>query len=549
MARGSTRRSYVRDGRGRFASTGTTSTKAKPAAKRAQRGTSRLTRDNSGKITGVGKNGATARGGRLRTAAGNQRGAVLDRMKKRQSPSGAIRATDVGKAKVSNYMSKMVQKNQARYDKAAIARGNFPVAENATRRLLAAQSRIAKQDRAKPAAKPAKPAKTPRAGKAKGPSKGERVIARIQANMARASVESRSKKEERKLARTAAVARMAVGRVSLLGVGKRDPSQQYTKAEMLPQLNKSLSRPTPKRERKSTLKPDFSRGARGLAQGAAMKARAAARKEGKLAGSRAPKQIRSGRPAGTVRRPADYVRKAVAITKAATVARRPAKTRQDKAAQATRLASRAAARSQSPKLSKAAALRSEKLSAKLKARAKQLSQRPTLSRAQRDKAARARKDYGVKSTGTKGKKGAATPSGVVPSGRTVYRGRAQAIRAQRARTNALGKATASKRGFNQTTAANQRARIAGRSRDVSMFADSAPRTVISRPRIAQLSLSGRVERVGAGRFRTVGERLGGGSIRRPRSKPGPLRGSKAWKRQLEQAIKANGGKDVAAFRF
>jgi hypothetical protein len=82
-----------------------------------------------------------------------------------------------------------------------------------------------------------------------------------------------------------------------------------------------------------------------------------------------------------------------------------------------------------------------------------------------------------------------------------------------------------------------------------MFADSAPRTVISRPRIPQLSLSGRVERVGAGRFRTVGERLGGGSIRRSRSKPGPLRGTKAWKRQLEQAIKANGGKDVAAFRF
>ena len=381
------------------------------------------------------------------------------------------------------------------------------------------------------------PAKAPRARKAKGPSKGERVIARIQANMARASVESRSKKEERKLARTAAVARMAVGRVSLLGVGKRDPNQQYTKAEMLPQLNKSLSRPTPKRERKSTLKPDFSRGARGLAQGAAMKARAAARKEGKLAGSRAPKQLRSGRPAGTVRRPADYVRKAVAITKAATVARRPAKTRQDKAAQAMRLASRAAARSQSPKLSKAAALRSEKLSAKLRSRAKQLSQRPTLSRAQRDKAARARKDYGVKSTGTKGKKGSAAPSGAVPTGRTVYRTRAQATRAQQARTNALGKATAAKRGFNDAVGKR------------SGFADSAPRTVISRPKVSQLSLSGRVERVGAGRFRAVGERSGGGSIRRPRSKPGPLRGSKAWKRQLEQAIRANGGKDVAAFRF
>jgi len=129
------------------------------------------------------------------------------------------------------------------------------------------------------------------------------------------------------------------------------------------------------------------------------------------------------------------------------------------------------------------------------------------------------------------------PAPIARSTRTTYRTKAQAIRAQRARTNTLGKATAAKRGFNE--AAGKR----------SGFADSAPRTVISRPKVSQLSLSGRVERVGAGRFRTVGERLGGGSIRRSRSKPGPIRGSKAWKRQLEQLIKANGGKDVAAFRF
>jgi len=260
MARGSTRRSYVRDGRGRFASTGTTGTKAKPAARRAQRGTNRLTRDNSGKITGIGKNGATARGGRLRTAAGNQRGAVLDRLKR------APMAGTVGRD-------------------GKVRGGVKPVA--------------------RPAA-PAKPAKAPRAGKAKGPSKGERVLARIAQNFARASAESRSKKEERKLARTAAVAEMAQGRVSRLAVGKRDPAQQYTRAELLLQLNKSLKRPIPKRERKSTLNPDFARGLRGIAQGGMMKLRAAARKQGKLTGSRAPKQLRSGRTAGTVRRPKGY---------------------------------------------------------------------------------------------------------------------------------------------------------------------------------------------------------------------------------------------------
>lgn len=73
------RRTYVRDGRGRFASTGTT--RSRPAPKRAAtRGTNRLTRDNAGRIAGVGRNGATARGGRLRTAAGNQRATQTARL-------------------------------------------------------------------------------------------------------------------------------------------------------------------------------------------------------------------------------------------------------------------------------------------------------------------------------------------------------------------------------------------------------------------------------------------------------------------------------------
>ena len=176
MARGGSRgrrTSYVRDNSGRFASTpGTTGTKAKPAAKRAQRGTNRLTRDNSGKITGVGKNGATARGGRLRTAAGNQRGAVLERVKKRQSPSGAIRATDVGKAKVHNTVSKMAEKR----NKTGL---NNPVlkVENKAARLMAASKRIAGQYRTGPAA-PTRPAQ--RGKKAKvDDSKVSRVIGRL----------------------------------------------------------------------------------------------------------------------------------------------------------------------------------------------------------------------------------------------------------------------------------------------------------------------------------------------------------------------------------
>ena len=68
-------RTYKRDGSGRFAGGGGGSSGGgkRPAAKSVSRGVNRLTRDNAGKITSVGGEGATARGGRLRTAAGNRR--------------------------------------------------------------------------------------------------------------------------------------------------------------------------------------------------------------------------------------------------------------------------------------------------------------------------------------------------------------------------------------------------------------------------------------------------------------------------------------------
>ena len=69
-------RTYKRDGNGRFAGGGGGSSgggSKRPAAKPVSRGVNRLTRDNAGKITSVGGSGATARGGRLKTAAGNKR--------------------------------------------------------------------------------------------------------------------------------------------------------------------------------------------------------------------------------------------------------------------------------------------------------------------------------------------------------------------------------------------------------------------------------------------------------------------------------------------
>lgn len=68
-------RTYKRDSRGRFAGGGGSSSRG-GGRKPMQRGTNRLTRDNAGRITGVGGDGATARGGRLRTASGKQRATV-----------------------------------------------------------------------------------------------------------------------------------------------------------------------------------------------------------------------------------------------------------------------------------------------------------------------------------------------------------------------------------------------------------------------------------------------------------------------------------------
>lgn len=71
-------RTYKRDSRGRFAGGGGGSSRG-GGRKPLQRGTNRLTRDNAGRITSVGGDGATARGGRLRTASGRQRATVTAR--------------------------------------------------------------------------------------------------------------------------------------------------------------------------------------------------------------------------------------------------------------------------------------------------------------------------------------------------------------------------------------------------------------------------------------------------------------------------------------
>jgi hypothetical protein len=135
---------------------------------------------------------------------------------------------------------------------------------------------------AKKALPVAKPAITSKTASAK--TKGERIIDRITANVERASRESTSKNQEQKLARTLAVSNFAKSVISRRGVGSRDPSKQYSKQDLLPTLNKSLSKPLPKNQRKSTTKSkkDTTPALRDLAAGFAKKSRDRAREKGLL---------------------------------------------------------------------------------------------------------------------------------------------------------------------------------------------------------------------------------------------------------------------------
>lgn len=103
-------RTYKRDSRGRFAGGGGGGGGGggRPAARKAPRGTNRLTRDNAGRITGTG-NGATARGGRLRTASGGLRATQVAKVKggggrlrgRKGNAKNGIRPIDVRQAKNS----------------------------------------------------------------------------------------------------------------------------------------------------------------------------------------------------------------------------------------------------------------------------------------------------------------------------------------------------------------------------------------------------------------------------------------------------------------
>jgi hypothetical protein len=109
-----------------------------------------------------------------------------------------------------------------------------------------------------------------------------------------------------------------------------------------------------------------------------------------------------------------------------------------------------------------------------------------------------------------------------------FRSRKQAAKAYKLKTNTLGNKTAASIGFN---AAIERR---------NAFADSAPRLVSRRGKNQQITLSGGVETVRTGKMKQVGERVKGGSIRRSKAKPGPIAGSRSWKKNVERQMKSGG---------
>ena len=124
-------RTYRRDSRGRFASGGSArsapKTRVVTGARAVSGGRNRLTRDNAGRITSVGGQGATARGGRLRTASGAKRGAVMVRMK---GTGGKLRKPIGGGARVSKAEPLMTGGTLAA--RSSLTRARRKLAENAT---------------------------------------------------------------------------------------------------------------------------------------------------------------------------------------------------------------------------------------------------------------------------------------------------------------------------------------------------------------------------------------------------------------------------------
>jgi hypothetical protein len=142
-------RTYSRDSKGRFSGGGGVGGggSKRPATREISRSTNRLTRDNSGRITSVGGSGATAYGGRIKTASGKLRATQTARTAASR-PSGTIKGKvkrDPGAAGKIGQNKRPAAQGLNRPDTAA---SNIPMRGARGRRLDAEISRNVAQQKA-----------------------------------------------------------------------------------------------------------------------------------------------------------------------------------------------------------------------------------------------------------------------------------------------------------------------------------------------------------------------------------------------------------------
>ena len=274
------RTSYTRDNSGRFASSpgGGAPKRSTPATRRAAtRAGNRLNRDNSGRISGIGRNGATVRGGRLKTAKGNKRATQLASMRPAGLRAGTIakggrgvrgmvaRSLAAARQQPQRPSRKPANKAQRAYLAArSVARsrgGDLQGADARSRRMANSAAAVVKgMERRRSAAVPKAPADSPRARQQqRQAARAQRAIRNQRAAMAREADGPGSK-----ASRSATVAR----RAQQIYAGKVDPRAK-TKSRLT-----RTSNPEALRKRIAKIKDNTARAA---AKAAAKAAKAAAK--------------------------------------------------------------------------------------------------------------------------------------------------------------------------------------------------------------------------------------------------------------------------------
>jgi len=495
------RTSYTRDNSGRFASSpgGGAPKRSTPATRRAAtRAGNRLNRDNSGRITGIGRDGATVRGGRLKTGKGNRRATQIASMRPAGLRSGTIakggrgvrgsvaRSLAAAKQQPQGPSKKPVNKAQRAYLAArSVARsrgGDLRGADVGTRRMASSAAAVVKgMERRRSAAVPKAPADSPRARQQqRQAARAQRAIRNQRAAMAREADGPGSK-----ASRSATVAK----RAQQIYAGKVDPRAK-TKSRLT-----RTSNPEALRKRIAKIKDNTARAAAKAAAKAAKAAAKPAKKESKSNISDA----KAGRIIARLDANRPGLRKATGSDRR----NRNLLQTYDRAskfilAASARESKRSGGQS---RMDLAESVRRAVRNAKAKAKPKPRPAKPTTPKRTRSArpAGTVAKPRGMKPGVLAARRG--VKAAKAPAIQTTGRTRAQAAAAQRSRNKRLADYAEFSISLNPRVSRNSRLTEEGR------YAESFGRPVIARRKYSQPNIFGGTDRVaGSNRARLVGTR-------------------------------------------